>query len=231
MRGGQTYEESIVLAKYSGASQRCNPTLIKHLREQRGWSQTELAQRAGYSDRLIRKAEAGLPIAAVTISDLADTFSRMGDRVFPEDLTTHPVRLAENYLAAFHECGPDWVDAIRETLDPKIVMHIAGDPAQIPFAGRHCGIEALKRSAKIFFSVLEVPAGHDHRPHYRFLGRGNEVTMTGESWLQPIGQPPVQQPVQVWHRFLFRRGKIVLIEDLFDTLQAAKNFNPGVAQT
>jgi len=41
-------------------------------------SQVELARRSGYSERVIRKAEAGGKLRAETILDLADTMSGNG---------------------------------------------------------------------------------------------------------------------------------------------------------
>ncbi|MFN3148584.1 helix-turn-helix domain-containing protein [Bremerella sp.] len=54
---------------------KCNRDFLRELRLNNGWTQAELAKRAGYSERLIGKAESGSPIARDTIVDIADALS------------------------------------------------------------------------------------------------------------------------------------------------------------
>lgn len=195
----------------------CNVDVLVYLRERRGWTQQQLGKVTGYSERLISKAEAGKTVSTATIADLADAFSTADKPIYPEDLISDPVKLAKEYIAAVYSQGKRMVDAIQHFLADDVVFRIAGDPEQIPFAGEHRGIEAVRRSLDIFFSILEAPADHDHEPHYRFFGQGNEVSMWGESWIHPIGQP-MEKPISISHRFVFQRGKLILLEDVFDTL-------------
>ncbi len=46
--------------------------MIRSLRKMHGWTQAELAKRAGYSERLIRKAELGGRLMPETIADLSE---------------------------------------------------------------------------------------------------------------------------------------------------------------
>lgn len=45
------------------------------LRAKLGWTQQEAAKKVGYSDRLIRKAEKGLPVRVRTLRDLVERYS------------------------------------------------------------------------------------------------------------------------------------------------------------
>ena len=47
--------------------------------------------------------------------------------------------------------------------------------------------------------------------------------MTGESWIHPIGLP-MENLIRLAHRFVFHRGKLVLLEDVFDTMSGKKSF-------
>ncbi len=204
-------------------SYACNPELLTFLRDSKGLTQQQLAEIAGYSERLISKAEAGQPISIGTIDDLAEALSTEDEPIYPEDLITDPVKHAKEYIAAVYTRGKGVVDAIAHFLDDDLVFRVAGDPEQLPFAGEHHGIDGVRRMFDIFFSMLEAPKNHNHEEHYTFIGQGNEVSMVGESWIHPIGLP-MEKPIMITHRFVFRRGKLVLLEDVFDTMSGKKSF-------
>ncbi len=199
----------------------CNRDFLRQLRLRNGLTQADLAKRAGYSERLISKAEAGVPIALDTIVDLADAFSEVDeDRIFWEDLACNPVQLAQRYIHALHVHQKGVIDEIEEFLDVNAVVRIAGDPAQIPFAGEHVGIDAIRRAFDIFFSVLEVPQNLDYTKHYQYICQGPNAIIWGESWIHPIGRP-MKTPIRVSNLLMFRQGKIVLLDDCFDTAAGA----------
>ncbi len=64
-----------------------NGVTIRFRRKQLGWSQVELGHRAGYSERVIRKAEANGTLRLQTIKDLAMTLSVGGQLLTFQDLT------------------------------------------------------------------------------------------------------------------------------------------------
>lgn len=196
-------------------SYTCNAELVTQLRADRGWTQRELAQTAGYSERLICKAESGQPVSASTVADLADALSTPQARVYPEDLIADPVAMAKAYIAAEYEHPHDIVDHLAHFLDENITMRLNGDPALFPFAGEHHGIEEVRQAYRTFYSMIEPPPNHDWRPWYKFVGQGNEVMVWGKNWMGPIGQP-LERPMELVHRFVFQRGKLVLKEVLFD---------------
>lgn len=199
----------------------CNGELIAALRQKREWTQRRLAELAGYSDRLIAKAEAGLPILAVTVADLADSLSTEDAPVYPEDLVSDPVAMAKAFIGAQYEHAENCISHVRHFLDENIHMKWNGDPDVFPFTGEHRGIEAVERAIGIFFTMIVPPPNHDWRPWYRFAGQGNEVIVWGQNWMGPIGRP-LSEPMKLVHRFVFRRGKMVFHEVLFDAMQGAK---------
>lgn len=197
----------------------CNRDILKFFRTQRGWTQAELGRYAGYSERLISKAESGRSVSRTTITDLAEALSTSDQPVYFEDLVSDPIGIAEKYIAAVYACSHVTMSMIESFLDPEVVFFVAGEPDVVPFSGTYYGIEGCRELFRKFFSVLEVPQKHDHRPWYKFVGHGNDVIMWGKSWIHPIGMP-MQEPMPVAQLFRFRKGKIVYMEDRFDTVKA-----------
>lgn len=205
----------------SNSSVACNAEMLKYLREQRGWTQEELAHRAECSDRLVRKAESGQPVQRQSIASFAAALDSAEHPVHPDDLTSDPVALAKKYTEALHVHQANLVDAIRHFLDDEVVFRISGDPTVVPFAGEHRGVEAIDRGFKLFFSILELPENHDFTKHHRYIAQGTDVVIWGESYLHPKGQP-MAKPMSISNLLRFRRGKLYHFEDNYDTHWAAQ---------
>jgi transcriptional regulator with XRE-family HTH domain len=191
--------------------------MLADLRKSRGWTQTDLAIKAGYSTRLISKAECGKPISRTTLMDLAQALSTPENVVLPDDLSAHPVDLAKKFMTAVHTHGPNLMPTIEHLLAPDATFHISGNPAELPYAGTHRGIDAIKRMYEIMFSVFEIPKNHRRESSYSYFGKGNEVIIWGMSWIHPIGRPLNNEPVSTTHRLRFSRGKLLFFEDRLDT--------------
>lgn len=73
-----------------GRSMSCNGKLISQLRKAIGWTQSDLARRAGFTERLIVKAEASQSIAASTLCIIAETLSEAGAAVSSQELSVDP---------------------------------------------------------------------------------------------------------------------------------------------
>jgi len=69
-----------------------NGQLLRLLRASRGWTQQDAAERAGFSDRLIRKAESGGPLQAHSIAVLAELYSTSERPLTAGDLLIRPPR-------------------------------------------------------------------------------------------------------------------------------------------
>ena len=199
----------------------CNADLLLQLREWRGWTQAELAERVGYTTRLLCKAESGKPISTLAIDSLAEAFSTPEETVYPEDLISDPVRLAKEFMTAFYLHREKMISATRYFLDDDAVFVFSGNPDEIPFAGEHIGIAAVEHCFALFFSLLEAPETYDVEKSYQFLSRGNEVIVWGATWFHPIGVE-VDSPMKITIQMKFRRGKMWYFNNRFDTLEGAK---------
>lgn len=201
----------------------CNRDFLRQLRLRNGWTQADLARRAGYSERLISKAEAGAPIARETISDLAEALSSEDEQLHWEDLACDPVQLAQRYISAFHVHKANALDVLEDMIDENVHFRIAGNPEEIPFAGEYRGIRSAREMFKVFFSVLEVP-DHDFEKCFEYIGQGPNAIIWGESWIHPIGRP-METPIRISNLLKFRRGKLVFLDDCFDTAAGAAELN------
>ncbi len=84
----------------STVSVRVNGSAIREFRLQRGWTQRELAKRAGYTDRLVRKAESGGSLSPETLENLAIALSVPGQIVSQESLKTDILSVVEKWVMA-----------------------------------------------------------------------------------------------------------------------------------
>jgi transcriptional regulator with XRE-family HTH domain len=71
---------------------------LRDLRKRRGWTQTQLADRSGYCDRLIRKAEQNGSVSEETLEVLAITLSTKDCIISAEDLSLSS-RITANLLS------------------------------------------------------------------------------------------------------------------------------------
>jgi transcriptional regulator with XRE-family HTH domain len=196
-------------------SYNCNGDLLRYHRNRKSWTQCELARVSGYTERLISKAEAGNRVSTTTIEDLAQALSCSEVKLGLYDLVCDPIASAREYIHALYTHKQDFISKIENLLHEDVVFYICGEESGLPFAGTHRGIEEISKAFEIFFSVLEVPAGHDYRPHYKFFGRGNEVMIWGNTWIHPIGAP-IEQPMPISNLLTFEGGKIIEFNDRFD---------------
>ena len=201
----------------------CIPLVLRKLRERRGWTQATLAEKSGYSLRLVSKLESGESASRQALEDVAEALSLPHERISFEDLTSNPVGLARQYFAALHQHQAQMFELIEHMLDENIVFKMAGDPTIIPFSGTYHGHDGVRELTRRFFGALQVPDGYDHLPHYSYTSNGTDVLVWGKSWLHPIGRP-MSEPMPLSHLMQFRNGKLVLFDDHFDTQRASLLF-------
>ena len=192
----------------------CNTSFLKFYRNRRNWTQKQLADRVGYSERLIRKTEAGQNISVATIDELATALSSDDTKIYPEDLITCHESLARAFTDAWYSKQKDLAakqkhitDSIKDFVHPDTHFHIVGDQRCLPFAGRYRGLTNFSRAAGRFFSMIEVPTEHEYKTYYKHVAQGLEVAVWGTSWIHPMGAP-LTQPVPITQRFRFERGKL-----------------------
>ena len=81
-------------AEESVRSFRVPGQMLCSLRLARGWTQVEAAERAGISERLVRKAEAGESIGLQSIAVLADLYSTAQSPLSIDELVSRPLGMA-----------------------------------------------------------------------------------------------------------------------------------------
>ena len=200
----------------------CNTKLLQYFRERRGWTQAELAKIAGYSERLISKAESGGSISTATIANLADALSSSFQKVYPEDLISDPVQLAKAFFASLHALGAGAYASVDHLVDENVVVKTAGDPVMIPFAGEYRGSLGFKNWLGLLSQYLNPPFNNDSEPWNSFVSNGIEVVVMGKAWNGPIGIRPSCSVAWCSH-FKFRRGKVFILENFLDTFAMVQN--------
>lgn len=106
---------------------KTNGPAIRNLRNLRGWTQKDLANRAGYTERLIRKAESGGTLGIQTAMDIAEALSQELHTVSSDDFVLARDRLAaaQRFLEAFALHGQDMVVHVKHELTHDFSLRIA----------------------------------------------------------------------------------------------------------
>jgi len=201
-----------------GRSYPCNGDLLRRRRQQRRWTQEDLADITKYSVRLIAKAEAGGSLHPDTLERLAAALSSPADPLCPEDLITNPKQLALEFLKQLKLHRGQVVSKCQHFLAPDIKFFMPGNPVIMPFAGHHVGLDATDRACGGFFQMMEIPQPEIWRTDFAVC-EGNEV-VTGQwicAQLQGLADRGIMvgRPTFVVNRMTFARGKIVSFEDYF----------------
>jgi transcriptional regulator with XRE-family HTH domain len=122
-----------------------NGQKLQALRQQAGLTQEELAGKSGYTDRLIRKAEASSPLRKATIIDLAEALSNPQYKVTIADLTFSHETLANEMSSLLLNGSSGFAEALKEFAHSKLDLHVAGQELGIPFAGTFKGLSSCNR--------------------------------------------------------------------------------------
>lgn len=150
------------LRKQSAATVPVNGQRLQSLRQSAGMTQEELAQKSGYSDRLVRKAEASSPLRKSTVADLADALCTATQKVTAEDLVFSREQISID-IAAFLLNGPsgDGV-TFKDLIHPGLELTVAGHELSIPFAGTYCGPAACESfRAQLMTTFVNIDFRHE----------------------------------------------------------------------
>ena len=191
-----------------------NGRLLAYYRQQLGWTQRVAATVSGYSLRLIRKAEAGGALHPDSIEVLAATYSTSVRPVFPEDLISSPIAMAQRLLDSYVRNGRQLVQRIEPILDPEMTFHYSGDENEIPFAGTHHGIDGFDRFWGKFFEAWKPTNEEIFRP--KLVADGGDVYTFAIDRCQ---SPGMREPVTTFlvQHFEFSRGRIIKLDVKVDT--------------
>lgn len=207
-------------------SYQCDGQHLREIRKSRKWSQLEFARHAGYSERLISKAEAGGHLTAAALEVFAQTLTTESSPVFPEDLIVSPEALARSLHYAIHHLQTEMFKRVEHFIDPSVVFHIHGDLSEVPFAGIYRGMDGFQNAIEIFFRTMIVPED-EVADSYEYFTDGDEVVVLGNTMIHPVDRPR-KEPKPISQLMKFRDGKLFHFEDRYDigaTDQVKRNAN------
>lgn len=194
-----------------------NGLTIRGCRKQLGWSQVELGCRSGYSERVIRKAEAGGSLRLQTIKDLAMTMSVDGLAISFQDLIIDLESIARRFVESYDWLGCDMLPACCDMFASDFSFNCPADPNQVSFAGEWYGLSGFQEFLNRFFATFTRHAG-TLKPIYmvsedRVVARfKDQVCFHG------------YEPISLWVNlhFQFQDGFLIRIDDEFYSLNLSQ---------
>lgn len=202
-----------------------NKDNLRRLRMQKGWSQDQLAKRAGYSERLIRKAESGGTVSAQTIHDLADALGDSDRPVTYQELVTDQLSMAQQFLCAYDQHGQWMLSHCEEILHKTFVFHSPGDTEQVPFAGEWHGLSGMQTYLDRFYSVFARKRG-SIQPLYLVGEERVCVRYLDQVYYQGHGLPPYWVNLHIH----FEDGAISRVDNEYDSRAAAEDLSALLAR-
>ena len=187
-----------------------------------GLTQMQLATRAGYSERLIRKAEAGETIRTETLEVLAEALSSPDAPVTAGQLRGDPLAVVQAFweLRSIHSF--DFARYCGHLLAEDFVLTHHGDPAVMPFSGTYHGQAGL-------IAFYEQTAHHFKplgRDSCQFFTCGDHITAKMIGRAQPLRDahgrpmPAHQPPLETWflYEWVVQNGLITRHDLYMDSI-------------
>ena len=191
---------------------------VQSLRQSAGMTQEELAQKAGYSDRLVRKAEASSPLRKSTIADLADALSTATQKVTIDDLMFCPEIISIDIAAFLLNGSMTSTVPVEDLIHPRFVLTVAGHELSIPFAGAHNGAtacESFRGHLMRAFNTIE------YKPHQtRCFTAAGETCVQAITLMQSLSkslEPPSAMEIWWFLKTRFEASRLLSIELHYDT--------------
>jgi transcriptional regulator with XRE-family HTH domain len=198
---------------------RVHGTRLIELRKQAGLTQLDLAVRSGYSERVIRKAEAGGPLRFETVQDIAQCLSTPQHQVTATNLLRTHLDLASQFVHAYDHYGGSALEHCDGLFAEDFEFYCPGDPEQVAFAGTWPGTEGMQTFFDRFFGVFSRDPG-SLQPVY--LESKERIVARYEDRVYFEGHS--MPPFWVNLHFQFRDGCIARIDDEYDTRLASVAF-------
>ena len=193
---------------------------LRAYRQRRGLTQAQLATHAGFSERLIRKAESGEAVRPHTLEVLAEALSTADEPVSVADLRGDPLAVVQTYYRIRRQFGYDFVPHCRHLFGEGYTVTMHGDRRVLPYAGTWEGVEGLHElyqqtkhyfrpwgeTVRFFTSTGRVMAVRE--------GRAQRIRDNEGRLLEPPSPPRETRILQEW---LIAAGKIVKEDIYFDS--------------
>lgn len=197
---------------------RANGSRVRDLRKARGWTQLALATRAGYSERVIRKAEGGEAIRHDVLVSLAQALSTPEELITVATLVADPLPLVRKFFETYDRYERDMVPHLVDVLSPDIRFIFHADPARNPLSGTWEGFAGLQAYLDKFFGMFVRCNPEKLAPRYSVNG---DQVVVSYSEIVRFGET-VAPPVWIHLIFTIQEGRIVQVEDFCDTDTAAR---------
>ena len=179
-----------------------------------GLTQTALAHLAGYSDRLIRKAEANGTLNFETFHDIVVALQESGSDVVVADFVHDPVQIATEFVRAFEDHGRAMLAHCGHLLSEAFVFECAGDPISDPIAGVFLGSAGMQEWLDRFLGIFTRAQDKPLIPE--FYVKQNQVIARYFENVEFMGKRC--PPIWVNLYFSIQDGQIDCIRDEYDTL-------------
>lgn len=133
----------------------CRGADIRRRRQLLGWTQLDLANKAGYSLRLVTKAEAGGPIKRQSLEVLAQTLTENGQPVQAMDLIlSNTANVAHRCVAAFNDSSTPFSSALGLLASTRFNLRVRVEANRNRVLheckGREIALQWLRGVEKIF---------------------------------------------------------------------------------
>ena len=185
--------------------------MLRRLRTERAMTQLQLGNAAGYTERLVRKAEKGGRLDIATVQNLAEALSQFGEPVSFESLLQDNLSTVKLWMQSLNELGLQMLAVMELYLADDFVLQCPGDPQITPFAGRFEKLAGFQRWLDAFFGTFTRQPSLD----VEFVV-GTETIVA--RWMETIFLQGIPcGPIRVSMYFRFRDGLIVQMDDDYDT--------------
>ena len=181
---------------------------IRALRIQLGWTQADLARVAGYSERLVRKAEAGGTLSIGTIRDIAEALSACGRTISVGDLTLDLSAVATQFLQCYDAYGKSMPYRCEHLLAEDFVFCNYAHHVDVKLSGTWMGSYGLEQFMELFFGSFER-SFNSLKPTFEY--RKNLVLARYSDMLVNRGK---EFPMAVTQTYQFHRGLICRIDQV-----------------
>lgn len=194
-----------------------NSALLKKMRLESGLSQAALAKAAGYSERLVRKAEAGGSLTRQAIDHIAEALRQRGISITAQQLVMDHLEVARKWIEAWEQHERAMIPHVRDHLAEDMLFVCPGKPDTAPFIGTWKGIDGLQGWLDAFFSVFRRVPMQDAQ---YTVGENTVIVRWMESGY--IGEH-LCGPIRINMHFQFNdEGCIIRIDDDYDTQAGAE---------
>ena len=199
----------------------CDAEALRFHRGRRRLTQPELASLAGFSTRLVAKAEAGGKVRTDSVETLAEALSTPEHPVFPEDLVFSPRKIARYIVECYAKYERQCVAHCHQYLADDMTVVAPGNPEVIPFAGERKTIDGFDEFWGAFFSIIGRPKKDLVLESMRVFADGNEVVLLTKELGSLFGYLGDTRATPVAFVMSFERGKLSRLEDHFDACDVA----------